>query len=498
MTGHVFVVQGNALQIACDELLVPTDENGTVSAAWDELNPPVLPRGWKAGTPRVSDAVIRDRHRVRWVNTGSLPEVAAQQRGWLQDGVHAAMTASAQGLQTSSPQHGRTRPLIAAPIFGTGAGGFSGMRGAVIKDLLATAQQVVETHDVDIVLVANARSDFAALQAERLWSGQFDLSPGLQEKADELGQQMARGEVAFFIGAGMSLPAGLPTWSTLIQRLGQQSEKYRESVQELLGVPAPDAAQLLSEEKGFRERLAEQLRSPFHALGHSLIASMRPAEVITTNFDTLYEQAAASTYTQELVVIPSHRGTSRAPWLLKLHGDINGPRIVLNRDEFLGYDTVWRPLAGMLQATMLTRHLVFVGYSLDDENFIRLGRSVGALLREMKYEKPVGTLVTPVSKPLRTELWGKDLTEVATVMEGQNELRTFEVFLDRMAMAATSGESSWLLDEAYSDLLSDADRELAATLRAAGRRLPRNASSLSRWGVLEDAFEALGLQRPSE
>lgn len=406
----------------------------------------------------------------------------------MQEGVRQAFTAAAAGLSKSDPLHGRSRHLIAAPIFGTGAGGFQGIRGAVIRDLLEAARAVVAEHSLDIVLVAFSRSDYVALQHQRKISGRFDLGTMLTDQADRLGQEMAAGRVAFFIGAGLSIPAGLPTWPDLITTLGSQSPKYRGRVKDLKSIPAPDAAQLLSLEDGFRARLKKALGSGAHALGHSLVASMRPAEVITTNFDALYEQAAEATYPEHLTVIPTERGSARSPWLLKLHGDIDGKRIVLNRDEFLGYDTVWRPLAGMLQATMLTRHLVFVGYSLDDENFIRLGRSVGALLREMEHNEPVGTVLSPVSKPLRADLWGKDLTELPTDEEGRDPYRTHDIFLDRMATTATANERSWVLDEAYADLLSAEERLEAISLR----EVADGIDEVGNWAALRTAFASLG------
>lgn len=498
MTGHVFVVQGNALQIACDELLVPTDDRGTVSPFWKGLTTPLLPRGWKTGSVRVSDSVIRRRHRVRWVNTGSLPKLAQKQRLWLRDGVREAMTTAAKSLEKRPPKYGRSRPLIAAPIFGTGAGGFSGIRGAVIKDLLQVSRGVVARYEVDIVLVAHSRSDYAALQAQRQDADFSALSSKLRREAEKLGREMARGQVAFFIGAGLSLPAGLPSWKELIKQLAQGTKGYSGKIAELGDLAAPDAALLLSKAPEFRKHLKAALGSPVHAIGHALVASMRPAEVITTNFDTLYEQAAQWTYTKKLVVIPAQRGAARAPWLLKLHGDIDAKHIVLNRDEFLGYDHLWRPLAGMLQATMLTRHLVFVGYSLEDENFVRLGRSVSALLRSMNHRKPVGTVLTPESKPLRSELWGEDLTELPTVVKGQDSFRIFEVFLDRMAASAAAGESSYLLDQAYTDLLSRPEKALAKALRDTGGKLQKGSGKDAKWVALHQAFASLGLKRPTK
>lgn len=487
MLGHVFVVHGDARLIACDELLVPTDVNGHVSAAWRGFGSPVLPEGWRSETTRVTEPKGEPGARVRWVNTGSLPDEAADKLGWLRAGIEQAFTAAARGLLLRKRLHRRSRHLVAAPVFGTGAGGFEGIRGAVIRDLLEAAQAAVAEREVDIVLVAHSRSDYVALQHQRKVSGRFALSTELTEHADRLGREMAAGRVAFFLGAGLSIPAGLPTWPDLISTLGAQSPRYASRVEDLKTIPAPDAAQLLSLEEGFRDRLKAALGSGAHALGHSLIASMRPAEVITTNFDALYEQAAQATYAEHLTVIPTERGAARSPWLLKLHGDIDGERIVLNRDEFLGYDTVWRPLAGMLQATMLTRHLVFVGYSLDDDNFIRLGRSVSALLRQMKYDKPIGTLLSPMAKPLRAELWGQDLTELATD-EGDNPFRTHDIVLDRMALTATADERSWVLDEAYADLLSEGERTQANALRAAADGLGENDN----WTALRTAFTSLG------
>ncbi|MEJ7647700.1 MAG: SIR2 family protein [Nakamurella sp.] len=505
MSGHVFVVQGNALQIACDELLLPTDGRKDVVEPWLEFGAPKTPRGWRNETARVTEAAIRGGRRVRWVNTG-VPDDAEDPRGWLRAGVEKAFEAAAGGLRARAdanlpnkdrkPKARRARPLIAAPIFGTGAGGFQKARGAVIKDLLAVSLDVVTRHDVDIVLIAYARSDYAALQAQRQNTKHFGLSPKLLREAANLGSQMARGEVAFFVGAGLSQAAGLPGWKDLIEELAQGSAKYRGRVEELKKLPAPDSAQLLSAEPGFKKRLRDALSTPLHAVGHSLIASMRPAEVITTNFDTLFEQAAQTPYEGALAVIPTVRGNSKKPWLLKLHGDIAAEHIVLNRDEFLGYDTLWRPLAGMLQSAMLTRHLVFVGYSLEDENFVRLGRSVSALLRSMGHTQPVGTVLTLDKKPSRNELWGKDIREISMIPDEGDSAWTFEVFLDRMAVVATAGESSYLLDEAYADLLSPRDRKLAAVLRGAGDSLPTTKTADPKWRALRDAFTSLGWQPP--
>ena len=101
-----------------------------------------------------------------------------------------------------------------------------------------------------------------------------------------------------------------------------------------------------------------------HAVGHALLASLRTAEAITTNFDALYEQACAATFDDRPRKLPWQKAEPGRGWLLKMHGDVDHGQLVISRDEYLAYDALWRPLASMVQTAMLTRHILFAGYSL--------------------------------------------------------------------------------------------------------------------------------------
>lgn len=306
MAGHTFVVQGDLLKIACDEILVPTDASGIVTPAWKSLGTPTLPDRWGDDGVRVTAVADRLGHHIRWVNTGGVPSSAEARIGWLRDGVRSGLQAAAADLGDRRPLYKRAKHLIGLPLFGTGEGGFDGIRGAAINGLLSVCDEVARDRDVDVVLTSRHRSDYAALQSQRRDIARFDsLSRNLLSKADDLGRQMAANEVAFFLGAGISVPAGIPSWKELISRLAERSSAYRDRAKDLGEIAAPDAALLLyrDDEHNFRASLAEALKSPVHALGHALVASMRPAEVISTNFDDLFEQAAASTYEESLTVL---------------------------------------------------------------------------------------------------------------------------------------------------------------------------------------------------
>ena len=72
---------------------------------------------------------------------------------------------------------------------------------------------------------------------------------------------------------------------------------------------------------------------------------------------------------------PPQKGCKR--WLLKMHGCIRNPdSIVFTKQDYIRYADRYAALAGIVQSMLLTKHLLFVGFSLDDDNFIRIFDSV--------------------------------------------------------------------------------------------------------------------------
>lgn len=60
-----------------------------------------------------------------------------------------------------------------------------------------------------------------------------------------------------------------------------------------------------------------------------------------------------------------------------MHGTIACPdEIVLSKRDYMRYHDRFAAMAGIVQSTLLTRHLLFVGFSLDDDNFQRIFDSV--------------------------------------------------------------------------------------------------------------------------
>lgn len=57
-------------------------------------------------------------------------------------------------------------------------------------------------------------------------------------------------------------------------------------------------------------------------------------------------------------------------WLLKLHGTVDDPEtIVLTRSDYLGFNTERAALSSIVKATLMTRHVLFVGFGMRDDHF---------------------------------------------------------------------------------------------------------------------------------
>ncbi len=122
------------------------------------------------------------------------------------------------------------------------------------------------------------------------------------------------------------------------------------------------------------ELVCSRLQLQLHALSHAHLAAMPVREVVTTNYDTGYEQAcqAVGKKVDVLPHSPGKRG-NKGRWILKMHGCVTQPdSIVLTRQDYVRYNERFAALGGILMSALLARHIVFLGFSLSDDNFARL------------------------------------------------------------------------------------------------------------------------------
>jgi hypothetical protein len=463
--GHLFVVQGDVRRIASAAWLLPCDLHGWVSPAWleddmelrarvDAFRPHAI-AAFQDGR-RVARLPGDERPHVWMVDTGGHPGTA---ESWYAEGL-AEFVRAAAGATKTHPN------LAVVPFVGAGLGGRALDKGTLLPLLLETLAEAANHHDVDVAFVTRDRRAFGAAQAfrrrepDRYWA---TLSDRLTAVADRLAERVASGSLVAFLGAGASRDAGLPGWKDLLGRLATMASLEGPVADELALLNPIDQAMILEKRLGgaeaLRGRIAELLSDRAYALTHALLAGLSATEFVTTNYDELFERAADAAG-MPVVVLPYQGVTgSRQRWLLKLHGTVARPAdIVLTREDYLRYPDRRGALAALVQALLITRQMLFVGFSLGDDNFHRIVDDVRKALGDRGADpEPFGTALMVRAPSFTQELWKNDL-EIVALDEAE-----VAPLLDRM-LAMSSTLSEFLLDESFAGFLSPEEAQLKSLL----------------------------------
>lgn len=487
--GHLFLVHGRIENVVHDAAIVPTDRGFQVREYWA----PLLGDNSKRHEPVDWGSSGHGRSPVQgdvwFVDVG---DVAFDGLAILMPRAHELLAAISGSDLT--PGAGRTRLRVAVPVLGIQGGGMARQRGQVLRDLLDGLETAAREIDVDVILVTPESSTYGAAQHHRRESANWSLDDSHLAHAERLGRLSRSGHLALFLGAGASVSAGLPTWNQLLTELAALAGGGAS----LSGLPPLDQAQIL--EKRLHPHLGDHVaaitsRAKNPSLAHALLAGLNCNQVVTTNYDRLYEQAAQATGTPITSVLPWEPVTPGSPWVLKMHGDVGRPdKIVLTRRDFVRYDQTTRPAGSILQALLLTKHLVVVGASLDDDNVSRLVHEVVDFRSDFGLDGAIGTFLDVSDDAARRELWSDRLEWIDLPGDSvEARVRSLEIFLDAVG-AHASADNTWLLDERFAGLLQDEVKEAAAKVRDLYRSLPDGPEV----AALRIALASLGVKGAEE
>jgi hypothetical protein len=567
MPGHLFVVQSDLTRIACDAWLLPTGRSLQIRNHWLRGAPASLLKLVTDSDhacdndPETRDTWFFDgklKVPVGWVVrenrsfeiSGWAPDLAPNRpwatsivvdwrwssemkAEWIAEGARQFVERAATALKMSGqhPANGRLRHLLALPVVGTGHGGGWDAAGVIIRQLVRVLSDELQKHDVDVVIVTKTPDQLAAVQQARRDCFAADpltafrgLSPELRSEGRKLADRSINGKLVLFLGAGASVGAGLPTWTTLLKLLAADAKLDAPTQKALSELPVLDQARIIGDRlhqrtaqegeavRTLSQAILKHVVANRFSLTHAFLANLDITESVTTNYDTLFEDASeAAGHKTAVLPYGSASGTDR--WLLKMHGCVNFPEdIVLTREDFMRYAYRRGALAGIVQALLITRHMLFVGFSLTDENFQRIADQVRKVVRlpsasgSSAPSEPFGTALLVAPSPLLGELWTGDIAcisltddtrEAGELTAAQKSARRregaaqLELLLDYVVYEANQ-RVSHLLDERYDGLLSQSEAALRQLLLNMQATATPDMKALPAWKPVGDMLKSLG------
>jgi hypothetical protein len=224
----------------------------------------------------------------------------------------------------------------------------------------------------------------------------------------EFPKAVADDAAAIFVGAGVSIGAGYPSWKALLQDIGEELGVHSSDVLDLAAL-----AQWSISRSAGKTRILTVIRNEVGVdkpvpIPLEVIARLPIRNIWTTNYDRLIERAFGAigrpidciSATGDLA-IRTRPGAAR---LYKMHGSVDRlDDIVISTDDYELYRSKRGAFLPLLQAQMTSFSMLFLGLSLTDPNI----RHVLSLIRESFHTAPPEHFAI-VRPPHRTEYSSED------------------------------------------------------------------------------------------
>ncbi|MFP5039951.1 SIR2 family protein [Parasediminibacterium sp. JCM 36343] len=196
-----------------------------------------------------------------------------------------------------------------------------------------------------------------------------NILPEFYADIKQISKAIKANKLVVFVGAGVSMNAGVPSWVQLIEQL---KKELPENKSENDYLKIAQLYKLSRKPKEYIERVREILkyeRTTYNEL-HKAIFDLNPCHIVTTNYDDLLEQCASS---NNLFYYPIIRDrdlpyATVENFIIKMHGDLCEGNIVLSEDEYLNYELNFPLTENYVKSLFSTKLILFVGFSFSDPN----------------------------------------------------------------------------------------------------------------------------------
>lgn len=219
---------------------------------------------------------------------------------------------------------------------------------------------------------------------------------------DQLVTKIEAGEVVPFVGAGLSVGGGFPSWKNHLKQQAKTAGLNTAEVDELLKNGLYEqVVERIENERG-RDVFILEILDVFSKTGNLtdttlLLSELFRDTIITTNYDKLIEKAFDTGVEKPYEIIVGHNAMDppdpECVTIIKLHGDINKPaRCILSKNQYneaYGNEEINHtlPIPKLLDYYYRNSSLLFLGCSLNNDRTIRVLQGIKGKLGD-EYEGP--------------------------------------------------------------------------------------------------------------
>ena len=217
---------------------------------------------------------------------------------------------------------------------------------------------------------------------EKWGVGEFGIGKGekmLEQDVRFLAEELEKGKLVVFVGAGVSKNSGLPDWKELIKDYAEYRGIKEFTSKEYLTIPE-EVFERYGSLKYYE--IAEKRFSGKYVPNsvHRILKKMNLTYIITTNYDTLIENEI-----KNLQVVSKDEDlpyTSSNKMLIKMHGDFKNKNIVLKKSDYDNYEKNFQLISTLIKGLFTTNTILFIGYSYNDTNVQQIMNWIKEILKE--------------------------------------------------------------------------------------------------------------------
>jgi len=212
--------------------------------------------------------------------------------------------------------------------------------------------------------------------------GEFGVGKGekmLEQDIRFLAEELEKGKLVVFVGAGVSKNSGLPEWKELIKDYAEYRGIKEFTSKEYLTIPE-EVFERYGSLKYYEIAEKRFLGKYVPNSVHRILKKMDLTYIITTNYDTLIEDQI-----KNLQIVSKDEDlpyTNSNRMLIKMHGDFKNKNIVLKKSDYDNYEKNFQLISTLIKGLFTTNTILFIGYSYNDTNVQQIMNWIKEILKE--------------------------------------------------------------------------------------------------------------------